>query len=315
MVRGGLSLLSALLLPVASALSWSAGFSDDALLQRSEAQGAAVYGFASSATKQVTVAVNGTNGAGAPISYVVTASVSPWSDTSGCNGTACIDPRTPLPSHHGAFTFKAILRPEKAGGTFTITASEAGDASSAITLERISFGDVYFCSGQSNMALETYFTFSADTLQAEIRGGKYAQLRHFMFGSMGDHYEALAPQWVTSQNSLSAGANYKWHNVTASASVPSLDAATKQHSAWAQFSATCMYYGAELIDARRAQGLPDVPIGLIQSAIGGSQIESWMSNETLRECKNLSLTGGAVPEDSGRLYYGMVAVRDYYCTS
>lgn len=53
---------------------------------------------------------------------------------------------------------------------------------------------------------------------------------------------------------------------------------TKQHSAWAQFSATCMYFGAELIDARAAQGLDDVPIGLIQSAIGGSQIEAWMDN-------------------------------------
>lgn len=30
-----------------------------------------------------------------------------------------------------------------------------------------------------------------------------------------------------------------------------------------------MYFGAELIDAREAQGLEDVPIGLIQSAIGG----------------------------------------------
>jgi sialate O-acetylesterase len=68
-----------------------------------------------------------------------------------------------------------------------------------------------------------------------------------------------------------------------------------------------MYFGAELIDARAAQGLEAVPVGLIQSAIGGSQIEAWMSNETLASCKSLSLTGGAVPEDRGRLYYGMVA--------
>ena len=60
-----------------------------------------------------------------------------------------------------------------------------------------------------------------------------------------------------------------------------------------------MYFGAELIDAMRAQGLEDVPLGLIQSAIGGSQIESWMSNETLATCKDQSLTGGAVPQDRG----------------
>jgi hypothetical protein len=36
-----------------------------------------------------------------------------------------------------------------------------------------------------------------------------------------------------------------------------------------------MYFGVEIIDAMAAQGLEQVPIGLIQSAIGGSQIESW----------------------------------------
>lgn len=157
------------------------------------------------------------------------------------------------------------------------------------------------------MALETYYTFSADTLKAEITGGKYSGLRHYMMGSMGNHYEALAPQWVTSQNSLSAGTQFKWHTVSHSASLPSMDPTTQQHSAWAQFSATCMYFGAELVNARAAEGLEDVPIGLIQSAIGGSQIESWMSNETIDSCKNQSLTGGAVPENQGRLYYGMVA--------
>lgn len=83
---------------------------------------------------------------------------------------------------------------------------------------------------------------------------------------------------------------------------------TKRHSPFAQFAATCMYFGVELINARKAMGMDaDVPVGLIQSAIGGSQIESWMDNETLTICKNESLTGGAVPEDSGRLHYGMVA--------
>jgi hypothetical protein len=37
------------------------------------------------------------------------------------------------------------------------------------------------------------------------------------------------------------------------------------------------------------------------------QIESWMDNQTLTECANQSLHGGAVPQDSGALYYGMVA--------
>jgi hypothetical protein len=38
-----------------------------------------------------------------------------------------------------------------------------------------------------------------------------------------------------------------------------------------------------------------------------SQIESWMDNTTLTTCSEESLSGGAVPQNSGALYYGMVA--------
>jgi hypothetical protein len=246
MAAGALLLagLAGLLLAPAAAqqLSFSAGFSDDAVLQRSVDAGAAVYGFAAGAGA-VEVAVDGTSGGGAAVSYSVAAVVTPWTSTSGCNATACIDPKTPLPPPHGKFVWRALLQPQPAGGgAFTIvvkaSAGHAAPPNSTLMLRRVTYGDVYFCSGQSNMALETYFTFSADTLQAEIRAGKYSGLRHFMMGSMGDHYEALAEQWVTSQNSLSAGTEYAWHNVTASAALPSLDRATQQHSAWAQFSAT-----------------------------------------------------------------------------
>lgn len=128
----------------------------------------------------------------------------------------------------------------------------------------------------------------------------------------GGHYESTTPQWVTTQNSMSANQPnqppFKWHVASVSAAEPSMNNVTKQHSPWAQFAATCMYFGAELIEARVAKGVDaNVPIGLIQSAIGGSQIESWVDNRTLTKCKNESLSGGAVPQDSGALYYGMVA--------
>lgn len=51
-------------------------------------------------------------------------------------------------------------------------------------------GNRYYCSGQSNMALQSFFTFSADTLKAEIQAGKYPGLRHFMYGDMSRHFEA-----------------------------------------------------------------------------------------------------------------------------
>ena len=46
--------------------------------------------------------------------------------------------------------------------------------------------------------------------------GKHPNLRHMMFGSMGGHYEATTPQWVSTQGTKPAGTAaldaswYKW---------------------------------------------------------------------------------------------------------
>jgi hypothetical protein len=84
------------------------------------------------------------------------------------------------------------------------------------------------------MALETFYTFSADTLKAEIVSGKFKHLRHFMFGSMGRHFESTTAQWVTTQNSVTGGPAFVWYNVTDSAAVPSIDPKTKDHSPFTQ---------------------------------------------------------------------------------
>ena len=59
-------------------------------------------------------------------------------------------------------------------------------------------------------------------------------------------WQALAPQWVTSWNSLSAGPQYTWHKASESALLPSRvnalgRAGHVSHSAFTQFSSTCMY--------------------------------------------------------------------------
>ena len=89
------------------------------------------------------------------------------------------------------------------------------------------------------MALETFYTFSADTLKSQIQSGKYSELRHFMYGSMSNHFEALAPQWVTAWNSQLADPKFTWHKVSESAALPSLIPAPSphqhaSHSAFAQ---------------------------------------------------------------------------------
>ena len=162
-------------------ISFSAGFSDDAVFQRSVSEGHKVYGFT---TTNEAIIVQAT--ISADDTYSVEATITPWVSTSGCTATSCIDPKTRLPPPHGSFTWSATLNPvEAAGGEYTISASKGKGANETVTLERVTYGDVYFCSGQSNMALETFFTFSSDTLKQEIASGKYNELRHFMY--VGKH--------------------------------------------------------------------------------------------------------------------------------
>ena len=213
-------------------LVFSAGFSDGAVLQRGDA-GTAVYGFVSEASA-VKVTVSG------DADYVVNAQVSEWVDDSGCNASACPDPRTrPMPAH-GGYVWRAQLQAQpKAGGDYSISvASAAAGANGTIRIANLTFGDVYFCSGQSNMDLEIYFTFSVDELKAQMQGGKYANLRTFEYGYMSGGIQAEAPQYVTtwySQNS--------WQKVSESSLVPSgPPGGYSAHSPWARFSATCMYF-------------------------------------------------------------------------
>lgn len=79
-----------------------------------------------------------------------------------------------------------------------------------------------------------------------------------------------------------------------------------------EFSAACWFTAQELTDiaAERNPNSPAPVIGLIQSAWGGTEIELWLRNDTIAECKNAS--GGIVDtkdgkRNNGALWNGMVA--------
>ena len=107
---------------------FSSGFSSDMVLQRGPSK-AAVYGFGQG---PVTVRVAGTDEAGGAVSYSVAAD--PAASAAGGGG--------------GDGVWKAFLKPSPAGGSYTVTATSATGGSAV--LERVTYGDVYFCSGQSN---------------------------------------------------------------------------------------------------------------------------------------------------------------------
>jgi sialate O-acetylesterase len=133
------------------------------------------------------------------------------------------------------------LRPLKAGGPFTLTIA----GKETIEAKDVLVGEVWLCSGQSNMEWPLTRTYEP---QEAIQGSEDAQLR-------------------------------LWTEPHAIAGYPLREA----RGAWkkcgpesvAGFSAVAYYFGRDL---RRALG---VPVGLIQSTWGGTPAEAWTSRAQL----------------------------------
>jgi sialate O-acetylesterase len=119
-----------------------------------------------------------------------------------------------------------------------------------ITLRDVLVGDVWLCSGQSNMDIGLHSCDAAD----EIAAAELPLIRHFRT----QYNFAAAP---------AADVQGHWSVCT-------------PHTAGG-FSAVGFYF------ARRIQAQTQVPIGLITNAVGGTNIELWMSQETLLETAEL----------------------------
>jgi sialate O-acetylesterase len=141
--------------------------------------------------------------------------------------------------------WEIMLMPMKAGGPFTMDIS-AGDH---VVLNNILVGDVWVCSGQSNMVLpmervkEKYADVIAHAANPAIR-----QFLVPMRYDFSKPQEDLAP------------ANWE-----------SADPQTVLH-----FTATGYFFARALFEKYH------VPIGLINASVGGTPVESWMSEDALK---------------------------------
>jgi len=139
--------------------------------------------------------------------------------------------------------WRLTLPPRPAGGPLELTLAGAN----RITLKNILIGDVWLCSGQSNMEWPVEKSANPDE---EIRRADHPRLRLFTFPRTPaiTPLEACPGQW----------------SVCTPESV-------------ARFSATAYYFGRDL------QSAVDVPIGLVHSSFGGTPAEAWMRHEALAE--------------------------------
>lgn len=132
----------------------------------------------------------------------------------------------------------------KAGGPFAMTIKGTNE----ITVNDILLGDVWFCSGQSNM--ELVMQSANEKYADEIAGANYPQIRQVYFPRVADavnmHDDVPQTKWL-----------------------PALPANVGRFSAVAYFFAKKIYEKYH------------VPIGIINSSVGGTPIESWMSKDAI----------------------------------
>ncbi len=150
-----------------------------------------------------------------------------------------------------------VIPPLKAGGPYTLTVSSSTDT---LRYNNILAGDVWFCSGQSNMEFMLKETpISKDEL-ARINN---SNIRLY---DMKAKYRTNAVMWdKTPLDSINA-----YHYFQS----PSWE--TLSQESVADFSAVAYYFGKMLNDSL------DIPIGLICNAVGGSPTEAWIDAEVLQ---------------------------------
>lgn len=131
---------------------------------------------------------------------------------------------------------------------------------SNIFLDNILFGEVWLCSGQSNMEMPLKGFLGQPIIgsSSAIMHANNPNLRLFKVERIG----SKTPLYDLEKNKA-------WAKATP--------------ETVANFSAVAYFFGQQL------QEILEVPVGLIQTSWGGSFVEAWMSNESLSEFQTINL--------------------------
>ncbi|PIF29767.1 sialate O-acetylesterase [Flavobacterium sp. 9] len=143
--------------------------------------------------------------------------------------------------------WKVILKTPIYGGPYTITINDG----SVKTLNNVLIGEVWLCSGQSNMEMPLEGWGKINNYKEEIENANYPQIRLLQ----AEHIESTLP----------------------------LSTLKVQHDGWnvcdpktiADFSATAYFFARKIYNEKK------IPIGLIHSSWGGTLIEAWTSSGAL----------------------------------
>ncbi len=167
--------------------------------------------------------------------------------TPGQKVTVSMEGRTASTTADATGRWIARLGPFTAGGPYTL--SVAGPQN--ISLKNVLVGDVWICSGQSNMEMGIG---QVNNAKEEIASAEYPQIRLFTVQKT----IALEPR-----NTVIG----QWDLCTPT---------TVSSGGWGGFSAVAYFFGRELHKELK------VPIGLIHTSWGGTIAEAWTSSEALQ---------------------------------
>ncbi|HWA33238.1 MAG TPA: sialate O-acetylesterase, partial [Cyclobacteriaceae bacterium] len=146
--------------------------------------------------------------------------------------------------------WRTSIGPFKAGGPFTMEIT----GRNSITLHDILVGDVWFCSGQSNMVLTMERV--KEKYPSDIGEANFPQIRNFLVPTYSD---------VTGPRKDLPGG--KW-------------VATSPETIYG-FGAVAYFFAKALYLKYH------VPIGIINASVGGTPVEAWISEEGLKQFPDL----------------------------
>ncbi|XP_035680030.1 sialate O-acetylesterase-like [Branchiostoma floridae] len=182
-----------------------------------------------------------------------TVNVSAWgAETDGFYSTTVYE------GYDGRGVWKVTLQPTAAGGPYQFQGVHDNQGMLQwILLKDVMFGDVWVCSGQSNMEFTVRQAFNASYAIAEA--ADFPDIRLFTADlvqsdkPLYDLDKILQPWSVASSDSV-GGADWKY------------------------FSAVCWFYGRDLYNHL------GYPIGLVATSWGGTPVEAWSSPTVLEKC-------------------------------
>jgi sialate O-acetylesterase len=146
--------------------------------------------------------------------------------------------------------WKVSLPPMKEGGPYSMIVK----GNNTLTVNDILIGDVWFCSGQSNMVLNMERV--KEKYPEDIAGANFPEIRNFFIPTASDvtsiHKDLPAGKWISASPENVQG-----------------------------FGAATFFFARSIYKEYK------VPIGIINSSVGGTPIEAWTSEEGLKEFPQL----------------------------